>query len=140
MKSHSGQLGSKRHILTTGGVARTLPPVMLHELSPAIADTSHLRPPHYSARDAPDIVRPMKIDRRRLFCLAGGFLFANEAWPADEARPAGRAAASGLSLTDKMGKFPIGDPTDPTFAFCGRAVHRGPYCLEHARLANQMTA
>ncbi len=82
----------------------------------------------------------MKVDRRRLFWLAGGFLFANEAWPADAARPEGRAAASVLSLTDEMCKFPIGDPTEPTFAFCGRAVHRGPYCLEHARLAYQMTA
>lgn len=42
-----------------------------------------------------------------------------------------------LTLTDRMCKFPIGDPTDTDFAFCGRDVCSGPYCTDHARLAYQ---
>jgi len=46
-------------------------------------------------------------------------------------------AASVLTLSDAMCKYPIGDPTDPGFAFCGRAAACGPYCQDHARLAYQ---
>ncbi|MET0181782.1 MAG: GcrA family cell cycle regulator [Caulobacterales bacterium] len=42
-----------------------------------------------------------------------------------------------LTLTDRMCKFPIGDPTDADFAFCGRDSCNGPYCSDHARLAYQ---
>jgi GcrA cell cycle regulator len=47
------------------------------------------------------------------------------------------ATASVLTLTEQMCKFPIGDPTDHDFAFCGRDVggSTGPYCGYHARLA-----
>ena len=31
-------------------------------------------------------------------------------------------------------KFPIGDPTDAAFAFCGRSSSCGPYCTAHAKL------
>lgn len=46
-------------------------------------------------------------------------------------------AASVLTLNETMCKFPIGDPTDPDFAFCGRGASCGPYCQDHARLAYQ---
>lgn len=46
-------------------------------------------------------------------------------------------AASVLTLNDTMCKYPIGDPTDASFAFCGRASSSGPYCQDHARLAYQ---
>ena len=42
-----------------------------------------------------------------------------------------------LSLRETMCKFPIGDPTDAAFAFCGRPSCSGPYCSHHARLAYQ---
>lgn len=46
--------------------------------------------------------------------------------------------ASVLTLNDRMCKFPIGDPTDADFAFCGREHgSAGPYCGDHARLAYQ---
>jgi GcrA cell cycle regulator len=45
--------------------------------------------------------------------------------------------ATVLSLNESMCKYPIGDPTDPTFAFCGRGSVGGPYCADHARLAYQ---
>ena len=43
-----------------------------------------------------------------------------------------------LTLSDTVCKWPIGDPTDATFAFCGRgAGDHGPYCTDHAALAFQ---
>ena len=46
--------------------------------------------------------------------------------------------ASVLTLNENMCKFPIGDPTDVNFAFCGRGSWGGhPYCQDHARLAYQ---
>ena len=45
--------------------------------------------------------------------------------------------ANVLTLNEQMCKFPIGDPTDANFAFCGRSSAGGPYCLDHARLAYQ---
>ena len=46
-------------------------------------------------------------------------------------------AASVLTLNESMCKYPIGDPTDVNFAFCGRGSSGGPYCADHARLAYQ---
>ncbi len=45
--------------------------------------------------------------------------------------------ASVLTLNERMCKFPIGDPNDTDFAFCGRGACAGPYCTDHARLAYQ---
>ena len=46
-------------------------------------------------------------------------------------------AATILTIRDSMCKWPIGDPADPKFAFCGRKSDCGPYCSEHAKLAFQ---
>ncbi len=46
-------------------------------------------------------------------------------------------AATILTLRDSMCKWPIGDPADPKFAFCGRKSTCGPYCAEHAKVAFQ---
>jgi GcrA cell cycle regulator len=45
--------------------------------------------------------------------------------------------ASILTLRDTMCKWPIGDPADPKFAFCGHKTECGPYCAEHAKVAFQ---
>ena len=45
--------------------------------------------------------------------------------------------ATVLTLRDSMCKWPIGDPADPKFAFCGRKATSGPYCAEHAKVAFQ---
>jgi GcrA cell cycle regulator len=43
-----------------------------------------------------------------------------------------------LTVKDTMCKWPIGDPADSTFGFCGHAsVEGSPYCAEHARVAFQ---
>ena len=46
-------------------------------------------------------------------------------------------AATILTIRDSMCKWPIGDPADPNFAFCGRKATCGPYCAEHAKVAFQ---
>ncbi len=46
-------------------------------------------------------------------------------------------AATVLTLKNSMCKWPIGDPEDSRFAFCGRKATRGPYCAQHAKLAFQ---
>lgn len=48
------------------------------------------------------------------------------------------AGASIQDLTDKMCKWPIGDPKHADFHFCGAAAHPGfPYCAKHASIAYQ---
>ncbi|MEM1389838.1 MAG: GcrA family cell cycle regulator [Pseudomonadota bacterium] len=42
-----------------------------------------------------------------------------------------------LTLRSDMCKWPIGDPGDPDFAFCGRKATCGPYCAECAEIAFQ---
>ena len=43
-----------------------------------------------------------------------------------------------LKLNEKMCKWPIGNPGDATFRFCGRSSHPGlPYCAEHGARAYQ---
>lgn len=41
-------------------------------------------------------------------------------------------------LKDRQCRFPLGDPRDDDFAFCGCAAMPGiPYCAEHAKIAYQ---
>ena len=43
-----------------------------------------------------------------------------------------------FNLTDRMCKWPIGDPKEAGFHFCGRPAMTGlPYCGEHAAVAYQ---
>lgn len=54
------------------------------------------------------------------------------------APPLASAGATILNLTDRMCKWPIGDPREPGFHFCGRPCQPGlPYCSEHAAIAYQ---
>ncbi len=43
-----------------------------------------------------------------------------------------------MNVRDTMCKWPIGDPADPSFSFCGRGSDgSSPYCAEHAKVAFQ---
>ncbi len=43
-----------------------------------------------------------------------------------------------LDLTERMCKWPIGDPKHPDFRFCGKPSVPGmPYCAEHCAIAYQ---
>lgn len=46
-----------------------------------------------------------------------------------------------IDLTERMCKWPIGDPKDADFSFCGRGIRPGtPYCPEHAAMAYQASS
>jgi GcrA cell cycle regulator len=46
--------------------------------------------------------------------------------------------ATVLTITEHMCRWPIGDPSDGEFHFCGRKTKPGsPYCEAHARMAYQ---
>lgn len=54
--------------------------------------------------------------------------------------PAGGGVAL-LDLTERMCKWPIGDPRDDDFTFCGLAIRPGtPYCPDHAAMAYQTSS
>tara|TARA_B100000678_G_scaffold291630_1_gene310060 strand:- start:2738 stop:3265 length:528 start_codon:yes stop_codon:yes gene_type:complete len=57
--------------------------------------------------------------------------------PLEPAKLANGDFASVLNIRETMCKWPIGDPMDKDFAFCGRAASGGPYCAEHAKVAFQ---
>ncbi|MBV6632682.1 MAG: global cell cycle regulator GcrA-like protein [Alphaproteobacteria bacterium] len=49
-----------------------------------------------------------------------------------------KPGATILELTDRMCKWPIGDPRDPDFRFCGKQTSNGlPYCETHCQQAYQ---
>lgn len=57
--------------------------------------------------------------------------------PGVEEESAGSGATI-LNLTERMCRWPIGDPKQPGFRFCGRSAAPGvPYCAEHASVAYQ---
>lgn len=46
-----------------------------------------------------------------------------------------------IDLTERMCKWPIGDPREPDFTFCGRGIRVGtPYCPDHAAMAYQTSS
>jgi GcrA cell cycle regulator len=46
-----------------------------------------------------------------------------------------------IDLTERMCKWPIGDPREADFTFCGRNIRPGtPYCPEHAAMAYQTSS
>ncbi len=45
--------------------------------------------------------------------------------------------ATVLTLGAHMCKWPIGDPAQDNFTFCGRRAGDGPYCHEHSQVAYQ---
>jgi GcrA cell cycle regulator len=49
--------------------------------------------------------------------------------------------ATVLTINDRMCRWPIGDPSENEFHFCGRKPKSGsPYCEAHARKAYQPQA
>jgi len=54
------------------------------------------------------------------------------------AAPLVEGGATILNLTERMCRWPIGDPRDPGFRFCGSLALPGlPYCSDHAAVAYQ---
>jgi len=58
------------------------------------------------------------------------------AHPSEAADPSLAPMATMQTLTASCCRWPIGDPRDPDFGFCGRArADLGSYCLGHAQVA-----
>lgn len=56
----------------------------------------------------------------------------------EKKQPPSGKGLSILDLTDRICKWPLGDPQEADFHFCGDAVHPGrPYCVEHCTEAYQ---
>lgn len=87
--------------------------------------------------------RPVRTARPRLVGPSAPRLRPASSMPAHTApeleplRFENGATASVLTLNESMCKYPIGDPSEPGFAFCGRSASCGPYCQDHARLTYQ---
>jgi len=61
--------------------------------------------------------------------------------PQEAARLPNGEYATVLTLREGMCKWPIGDPSDAEFRFCGRSTHIGTaYCEAHAQVAYQPQA
>ena len=98
------------------------------------------------------VKRPPRLARPKPKILPDGTVKLPASAKADQLRPAEKSAmqaalppleqedgkaATILTIRDSMCKWPIGDPADPNFAFCGRKAIDGPYCAEHAAMAFQ---
>jgi GcrA cell cycle regulator len=63
-----------------------------------------------------------------------------EARPVEIALPTSQRVTI-MELRESMCRWPIGDPTNPEFRFCGgRSITGLPYCPEHAQVAYQPAA
>ncbi len=115
-----------------GGVTRNAVIGKVHRLGLAGRATPS-RPAKRPVRTArPRVIGPMAPRLRPTSTMPTVVIPDLEPLKLDDGR-----AASVLTLSDNMCKYPIGDPTDPAFAFCGRGSANGPYCSDHARLAYQ---
>ena len=57
----------------------------------------------------------------------------------EEIPPGGGVAL--IDLSERMCKWPIGDPREDDFTFCGRNIRQGtPYCPDHATMAYQSSS
>lgn len=99
------------------------------------------------------VKRPPRLARPKPKVLPDGTVKVPASAKADQLRPGEKnamlaalppleledgSAATILTIRDSMCKWPIGDPADPNFAFCGRkCAEGGPYCAEHAAVAFQ---
>lgn len=58
--------------------------------------------------------------------------------PAIQEAPPSDGGVALIDLSERMCKWPYGDPQDDDFTFCGRAIRPGtPYCPDHAAQAYQ---
>jgi GcrA cell cycle regulator len=117
-----------------GGVTRNAVIGKVHRLGLAGRATPS-RPAKRPARPRPQ--RSQLPTAPRMRPASGGYTPPVLTVVLDPIRLEDGKTVSVLTLRDDMCKFPIGDPPDVDFAFCGRTACAGPYCADHARLAYQ---
>ncbi|MGE0829297.1 MAG: GcrA family cell cycle regulator [Hyphomonadaceae bacterium] len=119
-----------------GGVTRNAVIGKVHRLGLAGRATPS-RPAKRPARPRPQRSQLPSAPRVRPNNPGGGYAPPVLTVVLDPLRFEDGSVATVLTLRDDMCKFPIGNPDDADFAFCGRASCAGPYCADHARLAYQ---
>src|SRR3954451_13097830 len=131
---------SASHIATElGGVTRNAVIGKVHRLglfgrakSPATAT-----PRPRKARAHPQMIRVARPTMRGNTALATAFEYEVEAEPevVDNVIPMGQRRTL-LELSEQTCRWPIGDPGDADFFFCGGPAAAGlPYCSHHCRIA-----
>jgi GcrA cell cycle regulator len=104
------------------------------EAQPAAAAPAAAAPAH--AEPAPQPARPLSATQRREPQPMSEDRLEVLANLAEIEKTARRVSL--LDLTERVCKWPIGDPTDPDFHFCGLpAVAGKPYCAAHVAVAFQ---
>jgi GcrA cell cycle regulator len=121
-----------------GGVTRNAVIGKVHRLGLAGRATPS-RPAKRIVRNNPNRPRLLTGAPSRPRTIPSLAPLAEAAPPLEPMAQADGSLASVLTVTDRMCRWPIGDPTDQKFAFCGRDACDGPYCSEHARLGFQPT-
>lgn len=107
-------------------------PVRLARPKPRLNPTTAAKPAAASASPASEPVREAPAATGGLSSIEKAATIAMPPQPLADGD-----AATILTIRDNMCKWPIGDPADPDFAFCGRKRTCGPYCAEHAKIAFQ---
>ncbi|MCA8902907.1 MAG: GcrA cell cycle regulator, partial [Hyphomonas sp.] len=102
-------------------------PPRLARPKPRILPDGSVKTAQPAAPERPEVRPPQVEERQPATALA----------PLPPLTMADGEPATILTLRDSMCKWPIGDPADPKFAFCGRKADCGPYCAEHAKVAFQ---
>lgn len=120
-----------------GGVTRNAVIGKVHRLGLAGRATPSRPAKRIVRTNRPRIMHSGSPSRPRTIPSLGGVALAELPPPLEPMAQADGSVASVLTITEKMCKWPIGDPSDATFAFCGRESCDGPYCSEHARLGFQ---
>jgi GcrA cell cycle regulator len=90
----------------------------------------------HKAEDGWPTEKPRARKRRPMVKTEGG-LDRMAAWlPPEPDQPADMKRCTLLQLTDKTCRWPIGDPREPGFCFCGnRIADETIYCNHHNRIA-----
>jgi GcrA cell cycle regulator len=109
------------------GLSNRRPPRLVRKPKPTAP-----RRPNWTRSPSPRRSRAQPLLRRS---------FGGEATPSPS--PAPRDELPGLvahleDLPPRTCHWPVGDPADPGFCFCGREADPGPYCLEHDRVAHRL--
>jgi GcrA cell cycle regulator len=116
-----------------GGVTRNAVIGKVHRLG--LSGRAAPSKPRRAAFKAPRPVRPL---RRRASPAA---VIPSPKRPLLHIVPEGPGSATALTLGAHMCRWPIGDPRQESFTFCGRgAAGDGPYCGDHAAVAYQPSA
>jgi GcrA cell cycle regulator len=113
----SGRATPSRPVKRPQRAPKPRPVVAVKEVAPVVDNVVALKPVTLAPAEMPALPQPKPPLR-----LANG------------------ALVTVTSLRDSMCKWPVGDPMEPGFHFCGHAAAVGSYCTEHAAMAYQPAA